>query len=343
MLRSGYSGPGMSSILQGILAFGLGLGMPEFVLNRFSSTIRETPAYQAFRRGERFVTDSKVRTAAILVALTFTYAFAWLSIEVGNDLYGIFQMSTAEFEFPTFEYFFEYDALQRDTVVTTTRWIAALGLLGIIIPVGILASGLIYQLIAATIGLLNLFVSSRPLESPVKFDANVSLRMVESKDLFALSQSLPPFNFIFVSEGLLREMDDRAIQALLAHEEGHIHHRDAVVSLLVPYLSTAMLLGRTILFASLNFRSREFRADAFAVKKVGAENVIHLLESWDRPAINRVEPPRQRWVFSFLGAYVPTAVKTYIAMFFGQFTLSKAHPTLSERKQAIQDSFRMRS
>lgn len=121
--------------------------------------------------------------------------------------------------------------------------------------------------------------------------------------------ALPSNRSLFLTEYLLDQLPPEDIQAIVAHELGHLHHRHL-------QKHTLLNLIWTLLFGVVSRRS-EFEADRFAAILVGdPETVIKALSRLQVPMAKAEDEATSRWL---------QALQT--------------HPTLSERVKNIRAAF----
>jgi heat shock protein HtpX len=81
-------------------------------------------------------------------------------------------------------------------------------------------------------------------------------------------------NHVAITEGLLKELEPEEVRAVMAHELGHIKHRDMQVMMLVSFLpSLFYILSRSFLFRG--YRSRERDNSGLAI--IGGLSMIFYL------------------------------------------------------------------
>lgn len=207
----------------------------------------------------------------------------------------------------------------------------------VILPIGLHAIGLLSQSTISSIKVSKqLWKSVSPeFDLPNFIQANV--RVVNRSDAYAASFSLGVTSYIIVSQRLVDDLQKRELYAILAHEQGHLHYNDGIIGFITPYLATVLLIGRNVVFGALDFRAREFRADAFAVQQTTVGTYINALQksktiqqqhSWHGlgPGLSSVvdaSPAAKDWL------------RRYLSLFYGTYAMSEAHPTLDQRIQRI--------
>lgn len=175
--------------------------------------------------------------------------------------------------------------------------------------------------------------SKAKIDGSVEIEAEI--RTLSINQYFAGALSVGVADYVFISTGLLKDLNPEELEAVLAHEEGHLIHQDAFLSFVLPLVAVPLLTGKNILYTVMDFRSREFRADAYAVNKVGEDPL--------RRALQKMESKREEesTIVSGFGL-TPTFIScsnktpssllnTYFGTYFGNFALTEAHPDFNER------------
>lgn len=153
------------------------------------------------------------------------------------------------------------------------------------------------------------------------FDVDATVLKIEDDRLGPAALNLGSKNYVFIPEGVFERCDKEEIDAIVAHEEGHIKHGDAFLSTVIPFLSLFLLTGRNIIFSILDFREREFRADEYAGEKVGTDTLTRAIrKSGD------LNPDKQP----------ETLIQENLSTFYGGFALSLSHPSIEERIDNIE-------
>lgn len=144
--------------------------------------------------------------------------------------------------------------------------------------------------------------------------------VVESDTLIASAVGAADRGLIVVSTGLLRDADSNTLQAILAHEQGHIEGRHMIATggvlaawFLVKMLFPVSMLWTCIFFATYLalLRRNEFDADARAAAHVGAGAVGAAL-IWVHEKIGGPAWAQKQWL-----------------------TVASTHPTLASRCAAL--------
>jgi len=176
---------------------------------------------------------------------------------------------------------------------------------------------------------------------------NQTVRLIEEDAPRAFTLALGPWQYIFVSTGLRERLTSRQeFAAIIAHEEGHLETDDRLLSdaqlgTLLPVLGVLTLTGKSVLYALANYRDRETAADDYAASRVGAE---HLIEALDQlPNTDEGSPGAA--LVSVPAVQTPgalarpkntlQALERYFGLLFGSFALTRAHPSIDDRKSRL--------
>jgi Zn-dependent protease with chaperone function len=97
-------------------------------------------------------------------------------------------------------------------------------------------------------------------------------------------------------------------------------------------------VGRNLLYAQFNFREREFRADNFAVERVGRDSVVDALRKVEESNLPNGGQITGLGVSSFGGFSERTeAFDQYFDLFFGDYAIREAHPTVEARIEKLDE------
>jgi len=163
--------------------------------------------------------------------------------------------------------------------------------------------------------------------------------LLDSDDLIAESFTVLFNDYIIVSRGYRDVLSDRQFAAVVAHEAGHIEHKDTHLCLGILCVSVVLLVGKNVLYSLVNFQAREDRADDYAATMVGKKPLIEALEE-----IKRVEDQQtqRRYYHSFGPNMSPqfdltesSHVRNLFSLFFGGFALEDAHDSLEQRTDRL--------
>jgi len=233
----------------------------------------------------------------------------------------------------------------------TASTLAAVTILAAVsLPAWYFVGGFLYQTVGTTAARWLLLRRSRPVpasELPATpEEVNATIRVYETGPLGGVGFSTGRRAVICLHRETLDILGDdpEAFAALLAHEDAHASvYNDGLLSTYVPFVATALLAGQNLVYAALDFRAREFRADAHAAAVVSPDAVAR--------AIERVDEARKRSratsvttdaLFASLTPFVPAAPDEddgvgLFSINFGGFTMSTAHPSVQERAGRVRD------
>jgi Zn-dependent protease with chaperone function len=107
--------------------------------------------------------------------------------------------------------------------------------------------------------------NSSPMSTELK--SEYSLRKLKSDAYDAYAISTFTNHYIIISERLLEEFEDDEVQSIIYHEESHIENGDSFLSFIIPIIGLITFAPQGVLFESLDFRSREIRADREAFSR----------------------------------------------------------------------------
>lgn len=271
-----------------------------------------TLSYYNFQNSE-YSTISKVVDAGGVV-LSSLVVYAGLLVTI--DLFGGFDI------IHTVDYFFG---------VKTA--IGAVALLSLYIPAGI-----IYQVWD------EIRKTKKKLDDATKERVDIGdyqqeYYLLDSDDLIAESFTVLFNDYIIVSRGYRDVLSDQQFAAVVAHEAGHIEHKDTHLCLGILCVSVVLLVGKNVLYSLVNFQAREDRADDYAATMVGEKPLIEALEE-----IKRVEDQQtqRRYYHSFGPNMSPqfdltesSHVRNLFSLFFGGFALEDAHDSLEQRTDRL--------
>lgn len=186
--------------------------------------------------------------------------------------------------------------------------------------------------------------SSR-IKIPVFVLKNEPIIMSETKWIF-------PFgNCIIISNKATEFLDNKEVEALLAHEIGHIKHHTFVFNLL-DFLSQITLFGKGFLISVLNTKEMEYRADDFSLKWISRKGypkdiLKNLLKKIviTNSTLKYFAYSRSLLGFSELNPSFEESeqklnfwsrLKLLYALYFGDIILSYVHPSIEERINRIE-------
>jgi Zn-dependent protease with chaperone function len=198
--------------------------------------------------------------------------------------------------------------------------------------------GALLQPLSLLIHLYKISANSYPATGPVAEMADTQV-LISTNSIGPSSYSVGFKNRILIPEETLEMLDPAELQAVVAHEEAHTKiYSDALMSFLAPFIGLMLLLGQNIIFSFLDFRKREFRADKYAAKKAGSENLKSALQTFKEVEQDgSVKAAQSSMEFNPFTPFVPTRerltgmISKRFSLFFGGFAVSKAHPTVENR------------
>lgn len=226
-----------------------------------------------------------------------------------------------------------------------------LGML-VAIPAAYPICGVVYQLYQSVRTVHKLFTVS---EAESLEDYNIPTDKVEAEfrvydDPIVSATGLSTINrdVIFVTEKTADKLDKEAFRALIAHEDAHASiYSDGKWGVFGSMVASLTFVGQNVLFAALDFTAREIRADKHAVKNATADgmkralDVIYAEETEQKlSGSDDLEVSPQDLPGSSSSPAVIPSGETFgrvFKMFYGGYTLGKAHPQLTLRKEKIDE------
>jgi Zn-dependent protease with chaperone function len=210
-------------------------------------------------------------------------------------------------------------------------------LCGLLLPGALIYGSLVAQTVGGTVGTYRLLAQSRRVALDGIDTGDADLRVADRADGFASSVDVGVARSVIVSRALYEALDDRRLKALVAHERAHLRHGDARLATVAPYLASVLLVGRNTLFSALDFRAREFRADAAAAARTSPAALVSAFET----AAAVETSTSQSWTGPSSTPFVPAECEPpgwlwrYYQLFYGGFALSERHPSVAERRRAV--------
>ncbi|MDZ5813335.1 M48 family metalloprotease, partial [Halorubrum sp. AD140] len=167
----------------------------------------------------------------------------------------------------------------------------------------------------------------------------VSFPEADSPVYFAAGVSTGANQYILLSEDLVADFTEDELKAVVSHEAAHIENGDTKLAILVVFGSILTVLGRNLFYAQLDFRKREFKADKSAAEATGPEPVKRALRRFEENDRLRANNVTGLGISSFGGATKrPEGVAQYFDLFFGEYTIREAHPSVDERVSRLTES-----
>jgi len=210
------------------------------------------------------------------------------------------------------------------------------------LPVLYIPAGIVFQTFGFVVELGRLFRKSEPTTVGTPVGIEPQIREIDTDDYVAGSYSLVFRDYVFVSTALIEELEPDELGAILAHEEGHIKNGDAKLSFITPILSIVLLTGKNVIYAVLDFRKRELRADAYAAEKVGRDTFRNTLDrlssSKNKRDTHEFGLESAPTFVSFSSVPRDNSIDRYFGTYFGNFGLVEAHPSFEERIENVEMS-----
>jgi Zn-dependent protease with chaperone function len=208
-----------------------------------------------------------------------------------------------------------------------------------VLPIGFIGVGLCYQVVSVGSNLLELRRNARQEDLSRVLDVDAQTYVLEQDGLFAGAVGLFD-EYILISQGVLDELDEVDVAAVMAHEEGHLAQGEARLTLLIAVLSPFVFTGKNILYGILDFRAREYRADEYAVSRVGdRDQVVEALDSLQEVKTEEVDERFSGVTPTLIpfdvGDEDTTLLSRIFGFYFGSFAFTQAHPDLEERKSNL--------
>jgi heat shock protein HtpX len=133
----------------------------------------------------------------------------------------------------------------------------------------------------------------------------------------------PEHASVAMTEGLLSMMTDRELEGVLAHELGHVKHRDILISSVAATLAAALtFIARMAMWGGVR-RQREYSADTAAALYTGSPdpliNALHKLEAGNEqiPMVDATPATAHMFIFP--------------PMLGGLSRLFSTHPSMEDR------------
>ena len=184
-------------------------------------------------------------------------------------------------------------------------------------------------------------IVSRSEQVDLEFNTDHVVRTIsfdgEESVYFAAGLNTGLNQYIIVSDDLLSDFDMGELKAVVYHEEAHINFGDTDRALIVVVTSLLTGLGRNLFFPQLDFHDREFQADEFAAEKIGSEPVISALRKIQENSLQRTRGITGLGISPFGGELNrPEGPEKYFDLFFGDYTIREAHPSVEDRIERIE-------
>jgi Zn-dependent protease with chaperone function len=186
----------------------------------------------AFRRGgARYVNDTRIHAAVLLVAVLVNWTATYLWVRVLDIAVAVFpELATG----------------------MSPVSLVALGFLAVVTvaPPVYLWSGLVAQSLGAVWTLAQLLYLSRtgrPAPDAVATAVGMPVRVVDVPDPYAVGVAIGPYRRILISAAFLDALEPAEARAIVAHEHAHVvEYKDAQLGLLVPIPSSLTLVSQSL-------------------------------------------------------------------------------------------------
>jgi Zn-dependent protease with chaperone function len=182
--------------------------------------------------------------------------------------------------------------------------------------------------------------------------ADVTVVAGKAPDAYAVDIGL--LTRVVLTEGLIERLTPAEIRAVIAHEDAHACvYRDALLSTVIPLVASLFLVGQSTLLGLLDYRRRELRADRHAAEVTSVEALASALERLSPPSDGggrQVDSHKTAGRHPRLGqhpSFAPLSspdrsesnrpqLTSYFAPLFSAFAVVEAHPSLSDRLDALE-------
>lgn len=141
-------------------------------------------------------------------------------------------------------------------------------------------------------------------------------------------------DYIVISKRLKDVLDSESFAAIVAHEEGHIKHKDHYLSQLLSILSVFLLVGKNSLYSLVDFQQREIKADQYAKETLGKQPLIRAFEKRKEIRKQNQEESYESQGLNFAPHFDEPLDSNYLNIFnlyFGGFALEDSHKGIQER------------
>lgn len=242
-------------------------------------------------------------------------------------------------------------------VIATTNESTLLGTvglgLGVAFPALYPVIGIFYQKFTQIKTLRNLFKNSRQIDKDqfgIPTDkVKAEIRVYDDSAIGATGVSTGFRDVIFFSDKTAEELDDELFLALLAHEDAHAsEYSDGIWAVYAAFVAGITLVGQNILFAALDYPRREIRADKHAAEKTSPAAIKGVIEKMhDKKTTEGVDTDSDSdssiAIENLPGSssgrisqQTRNQIHKSFRLFYGGYTLDKAHPMKETRKEEIE-------
>ena len=220
-----------------------------------------------------------------------------------------------------------------------------------LVPAALPVAGVVYQVGTVSRDVRALFAASRPV-SPAAYDLapdliDAELRVYDGPIDGVCGLSTLRRDAVFLPERTAEAVSTDELAALVAHEDAHASvYNDGLLSVSSPLLAGVTFTGRNVLLAALNFRAREFRADRYAARRVSGDALADALRAVStRRSVDRADDadlasdrsPAAAFTSFAPGTGPSTRAGALFGLLYGDYTLTRAHPTVDERVDRVSD------
>jgi Zn-dependent protease with chaperone function len=206
--------------------------------------------------------------------------------------------------------------------------------------IGYFPAGILYQTISYFSNQRDMISGSEPADLGLYTTHQIRVFSFNKEEsvYFAAGINTGLNQYILVSDDLLDDFNEKELKAVISHEEAHISYGDTTKALIVVFVSFFTGLGRNLFYAQLNFHDREFKADESAARKTGPGVVISALRKFQENNLPRSDRVTGLGISPFGGIMRrPEGPDKYFDLFFGDYTIREAHPSVEERVKRLRE------
>lgn len=159
-------------------------------------------------------------------------------------------------------------------------------------------------------------------------DGSVPVRVLQTPGIVAHPFRAPTGQeAVLLSRGVLDELDEDELEAVISHELYHLRNRDLSRNA-VATLFGLLVGGRNALVAVYDYPKIERKADEYAVSRVGADPLVRALRRLDSMRSLSVARPGVVGEYERRGTWLISAPYHVL---FGSVLLENAHASVDER------------
>ena len=208
----------------------------------------------------------------------------------------------------------------------------------VVLPLSYFWIGALIQSIGLYLQIKKINEDTRPADFPAANTVDAEV-LVSTSGIGPSAYSTGFDTRIVIPETVVELLNTDELEAVLSHEDAHASvYPDSFLSFLGPLAGLLMLTGQNVIYAFLDFREREFRADRYAAEQAGEENLASALRTLEEESLSSDTGRIQNGAaFTPFTSFSPADddVRGFIAerfsLFYGGFALSEAHPSTEER------------